>query len=218
MSAFIDLDLTLTEERTITAIEKALGLDRKIEEVLSLQIVEEEKSRKIASILSGVSIEKFREASSKTKVAPCSRELILELSSRSFEIYVVTLSYRQAAEAVLRKIIDEKRNVKILSPELEVYYGRITGKVFGNSKIRETPWCIRCPLCKRDAIFSHRKHPSIAIGDSIPDVCMFLEADFSILIDRGSVPEGLKRFASVSVPNLCEALEVLKSYLNRGVA
>ncbi|MGB9725263.1 MAG: HAD-IB family phosphatase [Fervidicoccaceae archaeon] len=216
MSAFIDLDMTLTEERTIVVVERELKLDGKISEILKAPIDEKEKSKRIASILSGFELKYLQEIAAKTEVSSCGKKLISELSERGFDVYIVTLSYRQIAEPVIRKLTGKENNVKILAPELEVVSGKITGNVINNYERIETPWCIRCPLCKRRSLLPFKRRPSIAIGDSLPDICMFLETDFSILIDRGSVPENLKRFASVIVFDLCGALEALVSYLDGG--
>jgi len=212
MSAFIDLDMTLTDERSIIAVGRRIGLDGWIENVLSSDFPEELKSRKIASALKGIKLEEIACAASETRSSPCARETIYELSNKGFDVNIVTLSYKQVAEAVLEKLgLNSK--VKIHAPELETRSGIVTGEVKFNGKKFETPWCIRCPLCKRERVLSVRKRPIIAIGDSVPDVCMFLEADFSILIDRGNAPWNLKHYATLKVRDLCEALESLKSYL-----
>jgi len=213
VSAFIDLDMTLTEERTIAVVDRGLGLGGRIEEVLRLNVPEIEKSKMIISLLMGKDIGEIVRMASKTQLSPCSRELIEYLLDRGFEVQIVTLSYKQVAEAVLKKITDRWREVKIRAPLIEVSSGKVVGVSFEESEPIETPWCVHCPLCKRRVAHSGKRHPSIAIGDSLPDICMFLEADISILIDRGSVPEDLKKYASRRAPDICSALEILSSVL-----
>jgi len=213
VSAFIDLDMTLTEERTIAVVDRGLGLSGRIEEVLRLNVPEIEKSKMIISLLMGREVEEIVRMASKTQLSPCSRELIEYLLDRRFEVQIVTLSYKQVAESVLKKITDRWREVKIRAPLIEVSSGKVVGVSFEESDPMETPWCVHCPLCKRRVSRSGKRHPSIAIGDSLPDICMFLEADISILIDRGNVPEDLKKYASRRAPDLCGALELLSSVL-----
>jgi len=213
VSAFIDLDMTLTEERTIAVVDRELGLGGRIEEVLRQNAPEIEKSKMIISLLMGREVEEIERAASKTHLSPCSRELIEYLLDRGFEVQIVTLSYKQVAESVLKKITDRWREVKIQAPLIEVSSGKVVGISLEESDPMETPWCVHCPLCKRRVSRNGKRHPSIAIGDSLPDICMFLEADISILIDRGNVPEDLKKYASRRAPDLCGALEILSSVL-----
>jgi len=213
VSAFIDLDMTLTEERTIAVVDRELGLGGRIEEVLRQNAPEIEKSKMIISLLMGREVEEIVRMASKTQLSPCSRELIEYLLDRRFEVQIVTLSYKQVAESVLKKITERWREVKIRAPLIEVSSGKVVGISFEESDPMETPWCVHCPLCKRRVSRSGKRHPSIAIGDSLPDICMFLEADISILIDRGNVPEDLKKYASRRAPDLCGALELLSSVL-----
>ncbi|MEM4463533.1 MAG: haloacid dehalogenase-like hydrolase [Fervidicoccaceae archaeon] len=216
MSVFIDLDMTLTEERSIQVIDRELGLMGRTLEILKLPIPEEEKSRKIASILAGRRMDDVLSAARKTRMSPCSKEIIESFIKRGFEVNIVTLSYRQVAEAILSNMGFLNR-VKIHAPILEVdESNKITGRVLIRSNIIETPWCIRCPVCKREVSRKMKREPSIGIGDSLPDLCMHFETDIFILIDRGNIPNGLERYATHISSDLCSAHAYLENILNGG--
>lgn len=188
-SVFIDLDYTITEERSIEVIGRELGLYREIIEILDSSSPEYIKSSRIASLLRGLHIDRIREiVSQKTSLKRGVDRLIRYMMERGFRIYVVTLTYKQIAETVIEKlsrILETAVPIRIYAPVLEVdERGLITGRVIlEESSIRlKTPFCIECSLCKRYVVRRHGGGPVVSIGDARPDACMFIDSHIAIAV------------------------------------
>ncbi|AFH42573.1 phosphoserine phosphatase [Fervidicoccus fontis] len=211
MKAFIDLDLTITSERTAFVISRSFGLEEKTRQILLSREDEYIKSIKISNLLSGIDLRGINKAVLNTKIFDCTEKLLNLLKEKGFEINIVSLAYKQPIQALFKYKLNIS-NVNIFAPELVVERenSKVIGVKISIGKI-ETPWCLNCPVCKRYIVRRNKDEFTLAIGDSIVDLCMFLEADKSILIDNGNVPCFLKNKATYAVKDLCSAIRIIEN-------
>jgi len=193
-SVFLDLDYTLTEERSIVLVGAKLGLDREIIRILESEKPEYIKSVEIARLLKGLRIDLIKKIVYENTVLKKGVDrFISELINEGYSINIVTLTYKQIAEMVLLKISEvldkDLSSIKIYAPILETDLDNVvTGRlIFDVSNQRlKTPFCIECSLCKRFIVKKFRMGKVVSIGDARPDACMFLESDRSIVIKSPS--------------------------------
>ena len=181
----LDFDKTLTPVRSILFVAEKLGFKHEVEKIFSLNIGEREKSILIARHLAGLRESELKSIAMKLPMRPWVRDLLEWASSNGFYTAVVTLAYDVIVSTSLRGLPVDA----IYAPQLRVDNGVIKG-VDTNSftQREETPWCIKCGLCKRLIVknlmaeLQISRESVIAIGDGLPDACVFLEAGCSIAV------------------------------------
>ncbi|MEM3831290.1 MAG: hypothetical protein QXS89_03765 [Sulfolobales archaeon] len=184
---FIDLDLTITRERAIDIIARELGIEDIVTLILDSNAPEYAKSSKIAMMLRGYDIDYLKDiVFRKTEIRDGVERLLKIALDKGYEVHVISLTYTQFTEAVMRKIeilykIDSSM-IRIHGPKLEVGPdNRVTGRIIVDPTQRiKTSFCIECTVCKRFLVRVYGNGRIISIGDARPDACMFLESHYSI--------------------------------------
>lgn len=223
-SVFIDLDLTITENRAIDIVGRELGFEEKINHIFSSKKPEYIKSREIASLLKGVSIDLIKSIVYRNiKFKKNVDRFLKGLAERGYEISIVTLTYRQIAEAALEKLYDlydlEKNLIKqIYAPILVVDPNNIvSGEIIVPPELRnryKTPFCIECSLCKRFVVRKYGFGRIVSIGDATPDACMFIDSQFSILVKTLSSRRITVLNSSMQISDFERYEEILRSLEN----
>ncbi len=219
-SVFIDLDQTIIEDRAIQLIGRVLGSEDLIVKTLTSREPEYIRSQKIASLLKGQDINFVLNIVYNTiRFRRGVDEFTDYLIKNNFVINIVTLTYKQIAETVIRRFkndfgIDLGGYVRIHAPILEVDKGnKITGRIIVPAELSarlKVPFCIKCSLCKRFIVRIEGFGEILSVGDAKPDTCMFIESDHSILILTSSTPKIALFNSSYIAKDFVDALEILR--------
>ncbi len=212
----LDFDKTLTPVRSILFIAEKLGFREEIERIFSLDTSEREKSILIAKRLSGIRESTLRAIAAKLPLRPWVKHLLEWASSNGFYTAVVTLAYDVVVSSSLRGLPVSA----IYAPRLKINNGIVSGVDTSSfTRIEETPWCIRCGLCKRLIVknlmnnLQVSRESVIAIGDGLPDACVFLETGYSIAIEPSK--DLVARNASRTINGDEDPLIIIKDYYYR---
>lgn len=209
----LDLDGTLISERSILTLSKHLGIRSKVIEILNLNIDEKLKSKMIANLLKGVKMSKLNDLL-KGLISSEWIEIIRCFKDKEMKVGVITITY----DVIAGKILEDLNLDFIDAVPLKVKDEKIVGNIIVNDLILETPWCIKCPKCKRASLskisrgFNIKAHEDvITIGDGLPDACMFIDSALSIAINpKNSI---VKEKAKITVENVGKLKIVLKELI-----
>lgn len=206
----LDLDGTLISGRSILILSDYLGVKNRIIEILNLNIEEKIKSKMIASLLKGIKISELNDPL-KGLISSEWNDIIGYFRGKRMKVGVITISY----DVIASKILEGLNLDFIDAVPLKVKNGVIVGDIVTSNLILETPWCIRCPRCKRISLnrisqsFNIKANESvIAIGDGLPDACMFIDSALSIAINPKS--NIVKEKAKITVENVNKLKMILK--------
>lgn len=181
----LDFDRTLIDDSSALILGRKLGIEREVFEILRSKKPEYEKCREIASILSGLTTSDIEKLLSGVKLESDVISFVKKIKERKAIVGLISEAY----DFVIRSIVQDLPLDFIRSPSLETKKGILTGKVKINENKLRTEWCIECPLCKRVALreilASHNLSLTevIAIGDGVPDACLFIDVGFSIAVN-----------------------------------
>jgi len=183
--AVLDLDGTLINGRSIIILSKHLEMENRVVEILNLNIDERQKSEMIASLLRGVEVSELSDIF-KDVIDGRWIEIIKYFKNKMIRVGVITITY----DIIAFKILEDLNLDFIEAVPLKVENGKITGEIVVDDLILETPWCIKCPKCKRASLkrvsqsFNIEAHKDvITIGDGLPDACMFIDSALPITIN-----------------------------------
>jgi phosphoserine phosphatase len=222
-SVFIDLDQTIIEERAIQLVGRVLGSEELILKILLSKEPEYIRSQKIAFLLKGLDLNYvLRLVYETVRFKRGIDEFIRFLIKNNFMINIVTLTYKQIAETIIKKFrdvygFDITQFTRIYAPVLEVDGdNKITGRIIVPTELSlrlKIPFCIECSLCKRFIVRKEGFGDIISIGDARPDTCMFIESHYSILITSSTTPKIAFVNSSFIARDFVEALEILKKII-----
>ncbi len=208
----LDLDGTLISGRSILILSKHLKIENKVIKVLNLNIDERLKSKIIANLLKGVKVSElnglFNDVINSKWI-----EIIKHFRDRMMKVGVITITY----DIIAVKILEDLNLDFIEAVPLKVRNGRIVGDIIIDDLIFETPWCIRCPKCKRVILnkisqsFNIKAEKNvITIGDGLPDACMFIDSALSIAINpKNNIVKNKAKIIIENVDNLKKLIEEL---------
>ncbi|MEM1545120.1 MAG: HAD-IB family phosphatase [Candidatus Methanomethylicia archaeon] len=208
----LDLDGTLISGRSIIILSKHLKIEDKVIKVLNLSIDERLKSKMIAELLKGVSILELNDLF-KDLINSKWIEVIKYFKDRKMKVGVITITY----DVIAVKILENLNLDFIEAVPLKVRNGRIVGDIVINDLIFETPWCIKCPKCKRVSLnkisqnFNIRSEKDvITIGDGLPDACMFIDSALPIAINpKNNIVKDRAKIIIENIDNLKKIIEGL---------
>jgi HAD superfamily phosphoserine phosphatase-like hydrolase len=181
--ALFDMDGTLLRDRFI--VELAQRTNRRAALSLFLDnptLSAAERTRRIATLVRGVPLERFVEAARHLPLSPGAVEAVVGLRQRGYRVGIVTDSYDVAAETVRRRVFADFW----VANSLRFRRGRATGHVQAPTAFAHDAGCPRHPVCKVNLI--HHLSAAVgldpgqvlAVGDSDNDVCLLRAAGLGV--------------------------------------
>jgi len=178
-----DMDDTLLQGRFIDACAQAFDFKGDLMEIRSIESNEVIITKRIATLLKGISINELIEVADSIPIVPDAKEVIAELKERGYISGIISDSY----DCITNHIKNKLGMSFSLSNELEFSKSVCTGEVKLPSFLFSSSKSIcKHVLCKTNALLSIldkyeiQKENCIAIGDSINDLCMVKEAGLGI--------------------------------------
>lgn len=178
-----DMDGTLLAGRLIFALANRFGFTKKLETIMEGSGPEYEKTKRIASLLEGISLEQFYHILGLIPLSTGSEAVARELKHRGYILAIISDSYTLATEWLRERLgLDYT-----IANELILKNGKLTGEIkmpLGWAKAKEQ--CLKHSVCKLTALVDLSQKTGIpltrcvAIGDNLADVCMVEEAGLGI--------------------------------------
>lgn len=178
-----DMDGTLLADRLIFALADRFDFRKKLETIMGAGGLEYEKTRRIASLLKGISREQFYQILDLIPFSMGTEVVARELKRRGYVLAIISDSYTLATERLKSKLGFDYA----IANELGLERGKITGEIkmpLGCIKSQER--CLQYSVCKQTALIKLSQETKIplarcvAIGDNLADVCMLEVAGFGI--------------------------------------
>lgn len=178
-----DMDGTLLADRLIFILADKFGFRNKLETIIGGSSPEYEKTKRIAWLLRGISVQQFYHVLSLIPLSVGAETVVRELKHRGCILAIISDSYTLATEWLKEKL---GFNYTIAN-ELSLENGKISGEIkmpIGWSKIKEQ--CLKHSVCKLAALVHLSQKTGIplergvAIGDNLSDVCMLEKAGLGI--------------------------------------
>lgn len=119
-------------------------------------------------------------------------KLLNKALERDYIIHIVSLTYRQFTDTIIRKLRDlyslDVSRLASHGPALIVdSNGVLTGEILFDTVHRvKTSFCIECSVCKRYIVRVYGSGRIVSIGDARPDACMFVDSDYAIAVNSHS--------------------------------
>ena len=208
-----DMDDTLLQGRFIDKCAEKFGLRKELMNIRSAETDPIILTKRIATLLKDKTISELIEVAESISIVEDVKEIVSQLKERGYIIGIISDSY---------DCITNHLRIKLgmdfsLSNELEFSKGVCTGEVKIPSFLFSNPKSLcKHSVCKTNALLSLlekygiKKENSIAVGDSMNDLCMIKEAGLGIAYC--SKDELLNHHADVILeePNFKELLNLTK--------
>ncbi len=178
-----DMDGTLLADRLIFALAGRFGFVKKLETIMGASGPEYEKTRRIASLLKGISREQFYHVLERIPFSGGTEAVAKELKRRGYILAIISDSYTLATEWLKSKLEFDYT----IANELGLEKGKISGEIkmpLGCIKSQER--CLQYSVCKQTVLIQLSQETKIplarcvAIGDNLADVCMLEVAGIGI--------------------------------------
>lgn len=178
-----DMDNTLLKGRFIDICAETFGFRAELMDIRSSETESITQTKQIAMLLKGKTISEMIAVADNIPIIYGTKEIVLELKNRGYIVGIISDSY----ECITNHIRIKLGMDFSLSNELEFSKSICTGEVkipsflFSNSNS-----LCKHSICKTNALISVlekyniKKENSIAIGDSINDLCMIKKAGLGI--------------------------------------
>jgi len=180
-----DMDGTLLDGRTILFLGREFGFYNNVVEILESNIPKYMKTKKLAQLLEGISIDDFMNAVKKIPLIKGTVQTIDQLKAQGHKTAIITDSYTVVAEYFKEKLnMDRAVGINLIIED-----GQITGRseMPMNCPTREE--CNHPSICK-DVImeeiskdFGIPISKTVAVGDNSVDLCMIKKAGVGIAFD-----------------------------------
>ena len=178
-----DMDGTLITDRFIFRLARRFGFEAKLEEIISRNIPEHEKTRSIASLLKGKRLKEIIDTFNQIPLSPGAEQTVIELKKEGHVLAIISDSYTIATERLKKRLNFDYT----VANKLIVKGEKATGEVeMPLNWTRNRKWCLKHSVCKLNALVSLSKKTKIplertvAIGDSAADICMLKYAGLGI--------------------------------------
>ena len=178
-----DMDGTLLADRLIFTLANRFGFRKKLETIMDGSSPEYEKTRRIASLLKGISLEQFYYVLGLVPLSAGTEAVVRELKHRGYILAIISDSYTLATEWLKGRLgLDYT-----IANELSLENGKLIGEIkmpLGWDKAKEQ--CLKHSVCKLTALVHLSQKTGIplircvAIGDNLADVCMLEKAGLGI--------------------------------------
>ncbi|MHA1713986.1 MAG: HAD family hydrolase [Candidatus Ranarchaeia archaeon] len=190
--AIFDIDGTLLRYRSVDVMCKRLGLQEALTRVINETrgMLEYEISAKIAGLFAGVRVEKMEQIFDTIPLVKGAKTFVRYLKAKGFHTAIITNSYTFLAKRLASRIgIDEVRG-NVLEQVDGVVTGRIKMPMGWDTE--HQPGCIKAAVCKLHEMknlirkYSIKNNCTLAIGDSISDICMVKAAKIGVAFRTNS--------------------------------
>ncbi len=173
--AFFDMDGVLLDGRFVFDFAKKHGFLEKVKTISADDSDTFVKTKKIALLLKGFSLNQVFEVVGKIPLMPNAKLVVNVLKQRGYAIGIITDSYDVVAEKIRQKLgLDFS-----IANKLEIQNGVVTGEVHIPSVFLQFDGgCKKHAICKSNALkkiaveCGVELKDTIAVGDNLADVCM----------------------------------------------
>ena len=205
-----DMDDTLIAGRTIYEVADRKGFRKEVDEIVSMNITNYEKTILIARLLKGMRVEEFLKIFRAIPLNPHVDEVVEKLKKRGLKMGIISNSYDIAVDDLKKRLGMDFG----ISNKLVVKEGVITGEVIPHNKnpSQDIDDCRSFSVCKRDALLQVckdlgiRPDETIAVGDGNVDRFMLEVAGLGIAYGKNSY---LSNFADISINDMREILKYI---------
>ena len=205
-----DMDDTLIAGRTIYEVADRKGFRKEVDEIISMNITNYEKTILIARLLKGMRVEEFLKIFRAIPLNPYVDEVVEKLKRKGLKMGIISNSYDIAVDDLKKRLGMDFG----ISNKLVVKEGIITGEVIPHNKnpSQDIDDCRSFSVCKRDALLQVckdlgiRPDETIAVGDGNVDRFMLEVAGLGIAYGKNSY---LSNFADISINDMREILKYI---------
>ena len=205
-----DMDDTLIAGRTIYEVADRKGFRKEVDEIISMNITNYEKTILIARLLKGMRVEEFLKIFRAIPLNPHVDEVVEKLKKKGLKMGIISNSYDIAVDDLKKRLGMDFG----ISNKLVVKEGVITGEVIPHNKnpSQDIDDCRSFSVCKRDALLQVckdlgiRPDETIAVGDGNVDRFMLEVAGLGIAYGKNSY---LSNFADISINDMREILKYI---------
>ncbi len=205
-----DMDDTLIAGRTIYEVADKKGFREEVDEIISMNITNYEKTILIARLLKGMRVEEFLKIFRAIPLNPHVDEVVEKLKKKGLKMGIISNSYDIAVDDLKKRLGMDFG----ISNKLVVKEGIITGEVIPHNKnpSQDIDDCRSFSVCKRDALLQVckdlgiRPDETIAVGDGNVDRFMLEVAGLGIAYGKNSY---LSNFADISINDMREILKYI---------
>ena len=205
-----DMDDTLIAGRTIYEVADRKGFRKEVDEIISMNITNYEKTILIARLLKGMKVEEFLKIFRAIPLNPYVDEVVEKLKRKGLKMGIISNSYDIAVDDLKKRLGMDFG----ISNKLVVKEGIITGEVIPHNKnpSQDIDDCRSFSVCKRDALLQVckdlgiRPDETIAVGDGNVDRFMLEVAGLGIAYGKNSY---LSNFADISINDMREILKYI---------
>ncbi len=206
--ALLDMDVLLDELFLLELAGRVGALDDMARYVDSQVLPDEERTRAIASLLTGVHIEVFEETALSMPLAERAVDSVIALRKAGYVVGVVSDGFQIAAELVRRRVFADFSVAHLLR-----FHNLVcTGEVTLSPAMVEEDGCPEHRCCKGNLVRHLQAGAglvpavSLAVGRSESDICMFREVGISVAF-RPRTPE-VETAAKYSIGSLSDLPEL----------
>jgi phosphoserine phosphatase len=207
-----DMDDTLLADRFIFRLARRFGFEAELEEIISRDIPEYEKTRSIASLLKGIRVKEITDTFDQIPLSPGTQTTVQELKKKGYVLAIISDSYTIATERLKKRLGFDYT----VANKLIVKGGKATGEVeMPLNWTRNRKGCLKHSVCKLNSLVSlsqKTKIPlerTVAIGDSTADICMLRYAGLGIAFNPKS--QAVEQSADITIKeDLSELLTFIK--------
>ncbi len=212
--AAFDMDGTLIEGRLVFALADRFNLSDKVRSIQSNSLMAGyEQTKAIAALFAGLTTKDLESAIASIPLTKNCERTIAALKDRGYKIGIISDSYTIAAG-----FIADRLNLDfVMANELQIFKGKITGKVdmpLGWDRIGcycKISVCKRYHLEKSADQFCVPIESTLAVGDTRSDICMIQRAGVGVAFMPKD--EEIKK-ASDKIVNEPDLLKVL-NFVNK---
>ncbi len=205
-----DMDDTLLADRLIFRLARRFGFEAKLEEIISRDIPEHEKTRSIASLLKGIRVKEIIDTFDQIPLSSGAQTTVQELKKKGHVLAIISDSYTIATERLKKRLgLDYT-----IANKLIVKGGKASGEVeMPLNWTSNSEECLKHSVCKLNALVSlsqKTKIPlerTVAIGDSMADICMLKYAGLGIAFNPKS--QAVEQSADITIKEDLSALLTL---------
>ncbi len=183
--AFLDMDGTLMAGRFAVELAKRANRTSELEGLLeNSQLTSEQRTRRIASVFSGIPQQVFLQVASQIPLAQGAVELVVGLRKRGYSVGIVSDSFFIAAEVCRKRVFADFCAAHVMHFE----NGVATGEVTLAQAMSHSRGCRRHEICKSNLLRHIVERTSldlqtIAVGDNEGDICLLRSVDISIAFE-----------------------------------
>ena len=210
-----DMDGTLIADRFIFRLARRFGFEAELREIMSRDIPEYQKTKSIASLLKGITVNEIIDTLDQIPLSPGIQMTVEELKREGHVLAIISDSYTIVVEHLKKRLGFDFA----VANKLMVKGGKATGEVemLLNWASNRTG-CLKHSVCKLNALLSlseKTKIPlerTVAVGDNTADICMLRQAGLGIAFNPKT--QAVAQSADIAIYNdMSQLLTILREKL-----